>query len=158
MAPGMPDKTASLFRTIVRSLVALLLIWAGLSKLGDPVSAYTALLAYQLPAPGLLLKLVALALPWLEVLCGLMLLANFHRRLALLVMSVLFSVFLVVVGQAFARGLDISCGCFNLRLFGIDEATAAARFYESVGFALVRNLILLGSALYLLRTEKSLAS
>lgn len=155
---GMPGQAASLFQATVRSLIALLLIWAGLSKLGDPVTTYTAMLAYQLPLPGILWKLVALALPWLELLCGLMLLANFHRRLATLVTSVLFSVFLVMVGQAFVRGLDISCGCFNLRILGIEEASAAARFFESVGFALVRNLLLLAGGLYLLRTDKRLAS
>lgn len=155
---GLPGKPDNIFPTIVRSLFAILLIWAALSKLGDPVSAYTALLAYQLPLPGILWKLVAVSLPWLELLCALMLLANFYRRLAMLVTSVLFSVFLVMVGQAFARGLDISCGCFNLAVLGIDEASAAARFIESVGFAFFRNLVLLGGALYLLRTDKSLAS
>ena len=69
-------------------------------------------------------------------------------------MSVLFSVFLVMVGQAVVRGLNIPCGCFNLTIFGIDEASASARFVESVGFAFFRNLILLGGALYLLRTDK----
>ena len=145
-----PGKPARFLRTTVRSLLAVLLIWAGLSKLGDPVSAYTTLLEYQLPAPTALLKPVALVLPWLELLCGLMLVANFHRRLATLMVTVLFGVFLGMVGQAVVRGLDISCGCFNLGIFGIDEASAAARFIESVGFAFFRNLILLGVAIYLL--------
>lgn len=153
---GMPGTPAKVFRTILRSLIAIILVWAGLSKLGDPVSSYTALLEYQLPAPRVLLKLLAVVLPWLELLCALMLLANFYRRLATLAMSVLFSVFLAMVGQAVVRGLNISCGCFNLTIFGIDEASASAHFIESVGFAFFRNLILLGGALYLLRTDKRL--
>ncbi len=151
----MPGKPVRVIRMIVRSLIAILLLWAGLSKLGDPVSAYTALLAYELPAPTVLLKLVALALPWLELLCGLMLVADFHRRLATLVATALFGVFLVMVGQAVVRGLDISCGCFNLAILGIDEASASARFLESVGFAFFRNLLLLGGVVYLLCTERN---
>jgi putative oxidoreductase len=155
---GIPGTLTQVFRTVVRSLIAVLLVWAGLSKLGDPVSSYTALLEYQIPSPRVLLKLVAVVLPWLELLCALMMLANFHRRLATLVVSVLFGVFLVLVSQAFVRGLNIACGCFNLILLGIDEASAAARFIESVGFAFFRNLILLGGALYLLRTDPRLPS
>jgi len=146
-----PNVRATIFPTIVRTLLAFLLVWAGLSKLGDPINAYTSLLDYQLPAPKVFLKLVAMVLPWLELLCGLMLLANFHRRLATLTASLLFGVFLIMVGQAAARGLDISCGCFNLAVFGINPASASARFLESVGFALLRDAILLAGAVYLVR-------
>ncbi len=156
---GVPEQHVSrlmpstVLQTIVRSVIALILIWAGLSKLGDPVSAYTALLAYQLPAPAILLKLVAVALPWLELLCGLMLLINFHRHTATLATGMLFAAFLLAVGQAVLRGLDIACGCFNLAILGIDEASASARFIESVGFAFFRNMVLLAGTLFLLRAD-----
>lgn len=148
--------SSPVLQRIVRSLIALILIWAGLSKLGDPVSAYTALLAYQVPAPAILLKLVAVALPWLELLCGLMLFTNFHRHTATLATCMLFAAFLLAVGQAVLRGLDIACGCFNLAILGIDEASASARFIESVGFAFFRNLVLLAGTFYLLRSDPRL--
>jgi len=151
--PDPSGRPVKVFRMILRSLIAIILVWAALSKLGDPVSTYTTLLEYRLPAPGILLKLVAVVLPWLELLCALMLLANFHRRLATLSVSVLFSVFLIMVGQAEVRGLNISCGCFDLTVFGINESSPSGRFIESLGFAFVRNLILLGAALYLLRDD-----
>ena len=146
-----PSKTLQLFQSAVRFLLAVIMIWAGLSKFGDPVSFYTTLLEYRLPIPGGFLRLVAVILPWLELLCGLMLLANVYRRASLLWAAVLFSVFLVMVGQAFLRGLDISCGCFDLTIFGIAESSDTGRFLESTEFALVRNSVLLVGALYLFR-------
>jgi hypothetical protein len=60
--------------------------------------------------------------------------------------------FVIATGQAWARGLDIACGCFNLKIFGLNEsAPGLVRFLESVAFAFFRNLLLAGLAGFLLR-------
>jgi hypothetical protein len=93
-------------------------------------------------------------LPWLELLCGLLLLGRIWTRAALVWALVMFAVFVVCTGQAWARGLEISCGCFNLRAFGLDAGTGKSfiKFVESVGFAFVRALLLFLGAVYLLRS------
>ncbi len=124
-------------------LLGAVLIWASLSKLGDLQSFYGTLLAYQLPLPDFMLRLVAQILPWLEFFCGLMLLVNFRTDAALFLWAALFAVFVAVTAQAWLRGLDISCGCLDLRLFGLKEGGRIAQWLSSTTFAFWRALLLL---------------
>ncbi|MGK0190428.1 MAG: putative oxidoreductase [Verrucomicrobiales bacterium] len=140
------------FETGLRWFLAAVLVWAGLSKLVDPVSFYGAMLEYQLPLPHVLLKITAVVLPWMELFCGLLLLAGIAPRATLIWVTALFGVFLLAVGQAFLRGLDISCGCFDLGLFGIEDGSELGHALESAGVATLRNLVLLGAAIFLFHT------
>ena len=140
----------SLVRAAIRWLLGLLFIWAAVSKLGNPHSFYTSLLDYDLPLPDELLKLTAIVLPWVELFCGLALLANFWTESSLCVMLVLFLVFTVATLSAWARGLDISCACFDLEAVGIKPGSSTAAFIDSVRFAFFRNIILACGVGYLL--------
>jgi uncharacterized membrane protein YphA (DoxX/SURF4 family) len=65
--------------------------------------------------PALLPNLLAVTLPWIELLLGLALILGVWRREAALVSAVLLAVFIVAVGSTLARGIDIeNCGCFSL--------------------------------------------
>ena len=88
--------------------------------------------------------LVAVYLPWLEMLAGLALIA---RRLPLgasLAIAGMTLVFLVALGSAWARGLDISCGCF-----GKEEEATKTDFPQ----LMLRDGALLAVAVFLFRTE-----
>jgi len=137
-------------KAVLRWLLGLLFLWAALSKLANPTSFLNSILAYDLPLPDVLLRLAAMALPWLELLCGLALLANAWTESALVAMAVLFVVFIVATCQAWLRGLDISCGCFNLDVFGLKADSPTVKFIESAGFAFFRNLGLEAITLFLL--------
>ena len=144
--------------TFVRGALAFLLLWAAVSKLGHPTSFLGSLYAYDLPLPRGLLKVVAVTLPWVELLCGLLLLARVWTESALLLLGALMSIFLLATGQAWARGLQISCGCFDFSLFGVDAAHAGwVKFIESPGFAFVRNLALLTAIAYLFAQTRAAA-
>jgi uncharacterized membrane protein YphA (DoxX/SURF4 family) len=135
----------------LRWALAALLIWAALSKLANPSATLGHLYAYQLPVPAGLLKLAAVTLPWIELLCGLMLLSGWGTDGALLLVAGLVTVFLLATGLAWARGLSISCGCFDLRLVGLPPGSAATRFLESPAAAFLRNLLLAAVTVWLLR-------
>jgi len=124
-------------------LLAVLMLWAAVSKLANPTAFLGSMYAYELPLPKGLLQLAAVVLPWVELLCGLLLLAGLWKDTALLTVTALFVVFLLATGQAWLRGLDISCGCFNLEVLGLSEKwSGVVRFLESVAFAFCRNLVL----------------
>jgi len=136
-------------KTAVRWVLAALLVWASLTKIGNLQEFYLSVVAYRLPLPGALVRLAATVLPWLELLCGILLLAGRARRAALVWAIVLFALFALATGQAWARGLDISCGCLKLDFLGEDTA----RFFESVSFAFFRALLLLAGAIFVFRAS-----
>ena len=134
-------------------LIGAVLVWGALGKVANPQEFYTVLPGYRLPLPALALQATAVILPWLELICGLLLIANLRTRAALAWAVVLFAIFAIATGQAWMRDLDIACGCVDLRLLGIEPESATARWLESAGFAFVRALVLLGfaSGLFLLK-------
>lgn len=53
-------------------------------------------------------------LPWIELITGLFLLLGLLVRNSALLLFLMNVVFMLAVGSAMARGLDIECGCFTL--------------------------------------------
>jgi putative oxidoreductase len=95
-----------------RLILAGVFIYAGAIKAQDPVAFAGQVANYQL-LPYAWNYLVAATLPYLELLCGVLLLLNRRVRPALLVLFVLNLVFMLALGSLIARGLDIDCGCFK---------------------------------------------
>jgi uncharacterized membrane protein YphA (DoxX/SURF4 family) len=150
MKPAFTSK----LRVCLRWAVGLLLVWASLSKLANLHEFYVSIVAYRMPLPDTMLRLTAIILPWLELLCGLLLLGKIWPRAALVWAMMMFAVFVFATGQAWARGLDIACGCFNLQAFGLGEGGGKwlVNLVESVGFAFLRALLLLLGAVWLFAT------
>jgi uncharacterized membrane protein YphA (DoxX/SURF4 family) len=98
--------------TAARLLLGVVLVVAGAFKLPDPAAAMRAVRAYRL-LPEALVGPVAFGLPVLEIAIGLALLAGVFVRTAAIASAVLMTVFLAAVGSAWARGLQIDCGCFG---------------------------------------------
>jgi uncharacterized membrane protein YphA (DoxX/SURF4 family) len=150
----MKAKTAKGLRTLLRWFLGLLFVWAAVSHLANPVESLGSIYAYQLSFPESWLKLAAVVLPWIELMCGLLLLVNVWPETALVGTAALTVLFLLVTGQAWARGLNISCGCFNLSVLGISKTNPAlVKFVESVGFAFFRNIVLTSICYFLLRSH-----
>jgi len=135
--------------TLLRWALGALFVAAAVSKLANPTVFLGDILAYRLPLPEALLRLTAVVLPWLELLCGLLVLAGAWRDAALSVMLALCVVFLAATGQAWARDLHIACGCLNLRAFGIEDNTPLLRLLESTPVAFGRNVLMAVGAGYL---------
>jgi putative oxidoreductase len=134
--------------TTLRWLLAGLLVWAALGKIANPMEFHGVITSYRLPLPDALIRSSAIVLPWLELLCGVLVVAGAARRAALLWMAILFGMFVLATGQAWVRGLDVACGCFKLDFLGEGPI---AKFLESVQFAFFRAVLLLGCAVYLFR-------
>jgi len=67
---------------------------------------------YRVP-PYALTNTVAIILPWVELVAGVLLVCGVWTRPSALVFSVLTIIFLLAIGQAVVRGLNINCGCFG---------------------------------------------
>ncbi len=117
-----------------RVLIASLLVIAATPKLLDPASFALSVANYRLTSP-LGNYVIALWLPWVECAVALALLVSppMARRGAWLLGIGLSGVFLIAVATAWARGLDIACGCFG----GVEKI--------SLGDVLLRFALLAGT-------------
>lgn len=97
---------------LCRLLLGGLFLYAGLVKADDVVAFARDVANYRIIPYGWN-YLVAVTLPYVETLAGLLLLVNRRVRPAALVLGVLNAVFILALVSVIARGLDIDCGCFD---------------------------------------------
>jgi uncharacterized membrane protein YphA (DoxX/SURF4 family) len=97
---------------LARIVLALVFLSASFYKIADPGAFARAVANYRL-LPGDLVNFFAATLPWVEAVCGILLLSGQWVRTASLLLTGLLLVFVVAVGISLGRGLDIGCGCFS---------------------------------------------
>ena len=85
---------------------------AGGAKIGDLAGSGRAVAAFQL-MPVELARIVGAALPFIELALGALLIIGLATRLAAAVSAALLAVYIVGIAAAWARGLQIDCGCFG---------------------------------------------
>jgi len=97
---------------VFRFVVGGVFIWAGLLKILDPLEFAQNIANYRVFSRDLSF-LIALVLPWLEVLCGILVILGVFRSASSLLLSGLLGVFLILITATLIRGLDVDCGCFG---------------------------------------------
>jgi len=95
-----------------RLVVGGLFIWAGVLKIIDPLGFGQSIENYRFFPHGLAF-IIAIVLPWVEVLSGLFLIIGLFRRSSALITSVMIIGFIGLVAVAMLRGIDTTCGCFG---------------------------------------------
>lgn len=100
------------FEPVIRVALGLVFMYAGIIKIMDPIAFAGSVAAYQILPYGLN-YLVAAILPWVEVLCGLLLVIGCRIRAAACLIIAMNLVFVVALASTIVRGLDIDCGCFR---------------------------------------------
>jgi putative oxidoreductase len=95
-----------------RLVVGGVFIWAGVLKVVDPLGFAQSIMNYQV-FPRALAFIIALVLPWVEVIAGGLLIVGLFKRSSALLVSLMLIGFIGLVALALARGIDTSCGCFG---------------------------------------------
>jgi putative oxidoreductase len=96
----------------LRIYVGCIFIYASLNKIPDPGVFAENIAAYQiLPYWGL--HLVAIILPWIELICGVFLILGLRTRAAASILGGLLFLFTLFVIINIFRDSTISCGCFE---------------------------------------------
>ncbi len=106
----------------VRVEIALgaLFVAAALPKILDPPAFAHMIYNYRM-VPGGLVNVMALVLPWCELLAGLGLILGLLRGGASLLITASLVVFVAAIGFNLARGNAIICGCFDPTASGWSE-------------------------------------
>jgi len=95
-----------------RIILALVFIFAGAEKISNPEQFAVAISNYRI-FPVFSLNIIAITLPWLEVITGLFLLFGISIKENSAIIGSLMIIFTILVFTAILRGLDIDCGCFG---------------------------------------------
>lgn len=97
---------------VARLIVGVVDLLAGLSKFSDPAGNVRAVRAYRI-LPESVVPTVGHALPTIEIVIGVLLIVGLLTRAMGLLSGLFFLAFIIGISSAWARGLEINCGCFG---------------------------------------------
>lgn len=121
LAGGVTQRWVSL---LLRMALGAVFLYAGLAKAAGPGRFALDIESYRLLPPGIASLAVAYYLPFLEVICALGFCLRATAPGATLLAGGLMSMFTLALATAWARGLEIRCGCF-----GGDSTGASGAIY-----------------------------
>jgi uncharacterized membrane protein YphA (DoxX/SURF4 family) len=141
-SPNLKHTPVGWARLLVRLFLGVIFVWAGVEKIAHPADFFSSLLDYDVPFPEAFLRLVAVALPWLEAACGAALIANAWAETVRPVVAGLCLSFIAMLGEALLRGIDLSnCGCFG---------PVANHWIDRPSVAFARAALLFGASIYIM--------
>ncbi|WP_298266957.1 MauE/DoxX family redox-associated membrane protein [Geobacter sp.] len=126
---------------VLRVALGALFLYAGVLKIANPAAFAGSVANYRIVG-YFGTYLVAAILPWVEVICGALLVTGWRTRTAAALAVVLNLVFIALLVSTVARGLDIDCGCF-----GQGDKTSA-------GTAIFRDFMMVAAAGFVYRQGK----
>ncbi|MEW6533009.1 MAG: MauE/DoxX family redox-associated membrane protein [Thermodesulfobacteriota bacterium] len=95
-----------------RLFIGGLFIYASVHKILDPAEFAQAIRNYLI-LPTAWTNIVALTLPWIEFVAGLLIILGIETAAAALIITGMLAVFLPALFYAYFTGLNITCGCFS---------------------------------------------
>lgn len=116
-----------------------LFVYAAYGKIPDPRPLVTIIWNYRVLPAGPV-NLMAIYMPWMELVVGLALITGFMRRAAALWATGLLVSFVVALGINALRGVNVACGCFS----------ASAEDVQNAWVLVLRDLPMLAAAMVLL--------
>ena len=128
-----------------RLFIGGIFIYAAYSKIIDPAGFAKSIWFYHL-VPGKMINLMAIILPWLEMLCGIGLILGFFYKGSVFWVNLMLLIFMAALTTAMVRGISIDCGCFK----------ASAATSNSARDALLRDVgfLVLSLQLFFSRSKK----
>jgi uncharacterized membrane protein YphA (DoxX/SURF4 family) len=126
---------------LARFYLAWVFLAACWHKILDPHAFAIDVATYQI-LPLSLVNLMAIVLPWLELAAALMLTLGVRVRAAALLVSGMMVIFMVAIGTALGRGLEMSCGCFASQGAAEDPISWKTMARDSIWLAIALYILL----------------
>jgi len=128
-------------RGVFQISLGVIFIASGLMKIVDVEGFQETVKNYQILTDPLLTLLVATTLPWLELICGILLVFRKWEKANLAIVVGLNLVFIVALTTIWIRGIDIGCGCFSKT-----PSTTGPFGLDARGVAIARDMLFIAMA------------
>ena len=127
------------FQLVLRLIIGGVFVYASMDKLMNQEEFARAIYNYKF-LPDVFINVFAIIMPYLELIAGIFLIFGIFKKENSFIISFLLIIFLISLTQAYARGLDISCGCFSLETVS-QKSDILLRIFEDI-FLLIGSLII----------------
>jgi len=97
---------------ILRLYIGGVFIYASMSKINYAGEFAETIASYQL-VPFWGVNIVAVLMPWTELICGLLLFAGVRTKAAAVSIMAMLVLFIFAIGITLIRDIPIGCGCFH---------------------------------------------
>ncbi len=106
---------ATFFFWLSRISFGFIFVYASIEKIKNPVAFSEVIFNYRL-LPEKLINLVAVILPWIELVAGLAIITGIGLLGGLLIGNFLLGIFTLAIVINIYRGINIKCGCFSTEI------------------------------------------
>ena len=128
---------------VARIVLGAIFLLASFDKISDPANFARSISNYHIVPFGLE-NIIAIILPWLELLIGMGLILGIMIDGSARISAYLMVMFILMISQAMLRGYNIECGC------GLKEG-------EMIGFnKILENIVFLGGSYIVIQRKKRL--
>ena len=118
-----------------RWILGLTFIYASYGKILSPADFAKIIYGYDLfPAP--LINLIAIILPFLQLVAGLALILGLYPRSAVAIINALLLAFIILLAINLIRGHEFNCGCFALKNSGNNVSSETTLVRDFIYLAL----------------------
>jgi len=118
-----------------RWILGLTFIYASYNKVLFPADFAKIIYGYDL-IPHALINLIAIILPFLELVAGIALISGVYPRSAVLIINVLLVAFIILLSINLIRGHEFDCGCFAVKNSGSAATTEGTLVRDFIYLAL----------------------
>ncbi len=134
-------KNNSWIELAARWVLGLTFIYASLHKIISPADFAKIVYGYDLFPPGLI-NLIAIIIPFLELVAGLALIIGVYPRPAAIIIGGLLLAFMAALTINLIRGHEFDCGCFSAGQSGYFSSTKVTLVRDVIYFVLDMQIVL----------------
>lgn len=124
-----------------RWFLGITFIYASFHKILSPADFAKIVYGYNL-FPEISINLIAIIIPFLELISGLALIIGIYPRSAAIIINILLLAFITVLAINMIRGHEFNCGCFSAGQNGYSSSPEVTIVRDIIYFALGLQIIL----------------
>jgi uncharacterized membrane protein YphA (DoxX/SURF4 family) len=112
-----------------RFYIGGIFIYASVYKINYPAEFADSIASYEL-VPYWAVGVMAVIMPWVELICGVLVIAGIRPKASILILMGLMALFTVAIVVTLVRGVPIGCGCFH----SLEDQISWRTFFRDVAW------------------------